>query len=189
MQTNFAYSQDVAFPYMMDPRHEVDTAFVVFESDFRFYERDDIPPSRWLPLCFQKPKEKIAMPPGSRHYNEQRPDEEAIGRHGGLEQPWKAWDLPPTVRDEIHELIAAFNIANRNGAGHVMWAGYNVDENLESGKVNHVGFGAHCIVYTACGARDLLKEMQLGVPNFQAISSTGISDDAHILVRSLLKVV
>jgi hypothetical protein len=36
---------------MLDTRHCEDTLFLVFESDFRFYQRDDLPTDKWLPLA------------------------------------------------------------------------------------------------------------------------------------------
>ena len=43
---------------MLDPRHCEDTLFLVFESDFRFYERDDLPPEKWLPLAVARRQEQ-----------------------------------------------------------------------------------------------------------------------------------
>ena len=47
---NIVTPQDVAVPYMLDPRHPEDTVFLFFEADFRFYERDCVEPAQWLPL-------------------------------------------------------------------------------------------------------------------------------------------
>ena len=158
------YSEDIAFPYMLDDRHDDDTAFVVFESDFRFYERDDVPAARWLPDCLLRSPDPVQMPPGSARYPEHRPDTDSIGKFGGLIQPVKNIDLAGTVRNEIHELISALNIASRHECGSVMWAGYNVDGNPQSGKVNIIGFCSQCMVYTTQGARDVLDSMQKEKP-------------------------
>ena len=42
--------EEVAVPYMLDPRHPEDTVFLFSEADFRFYKRDCVQPEEWLPL-------------------------------------------------------------------------------------------------------------------------------------------
>ena len=44
----FSPPQDVACPYMLDPRHPSDTFFLVAEADMRFYQRDEVPAAEWL---------------------------------------------------------------------------------------------------------------------------------------------
>ena len=149
---------------MLDERHDDDTVFVVLEGDFRWYERDDIPKSSWLPMAMTEAAGTVELPAGAVKYSELRPDAGDMGKFGGLHQSTNPIDLSGAVRPEIHELVVAFNIAARVGGGHIMWAGYNVDGNPNSGKINKIAYGSQCIVYDKAGARALLEHMQFTKP-------------------------
>jgi len=144
---------------------------VTFEQDFRWYERDCLEPSEWLPLCLDIKQRYVAgsastggsvrppLPQG-RQKLESLADEDEVGRYANIVQSVKPIELAVCVSPELHEFILTFNIAARAKRGLLMWAGYNVSEKKTSGKVDCVAFGSQCIVFSVESARIILQDMQ-----------------------------
>jgi hypothetical protein len=140
--------QDVGFSYMTDPRHLKDTLFICFESDFRFYKADDLPPETWLPLAVAPSEESAPgaqpesgasrpleassasgsrdTPPTLMPAVQLRPDADSLGRWKSittLPRPYKTGYS--VVTDELADLVQLATVASRQGVGDLIWFGHN----------------------------------------------------------------
>ena len=180
-------SQDIGFPFMLDPRFPEDTLFLTFEQDFRWYERDCLPVKEWLPACLCLAKDELEGGPAQEGAagssgSAVREPEMRVGPRPGRFDPEAEFDflrLPmvhkamgsvkPTqlagaVSPELFELVATCNLAKRAGHGEVVWFGYNCSDNPRSGAVERVAFGSQGVAFTKEAARPLLQILQLDTP-------------------------
>ena len=168
--------QDVGFSYMTDPRHLKDTLFICFESDFRFYKADDLPPETWLPLAVAPSEESAPgaqpesgasrpleassasgsrdTPPTLMPAVQLRPDADSLGRWKSittLPRPYKTGYS--VVTDELADLVQLATVASRQGVGDLIWFGHNASqENENIKKKKQISFGSQGVMYTAQAA-------------------------------------
>ena len=147
--------QEVAFPYMLDERHPQDSVFFFFESDFRFWKRDDIGVETWLPLCMGQ---RLQAPAGAASSSSGAAPAQASGgaasswlaagssSAGGAVRPpapepmhsqtnWQfrqttmshkhVGQRPSEVSQELAEMVLTMNLAARSGCGDVVWFSWN----------------------------------------------------------------
>ena len=175
--------QDIGFPYMLDPHHCQDTLFLVFESDFRFYERDDLPTEKWLPLAVaarheHSMREQVAMKE-SEDEGEASMEVDAVG---GARRPPQTWASHPgefagalqsscpndkeyIVQDEIVDLVQLCNVAAREDGGDIVWLGWNgADPSKKARRAHSIKCGANLIAYTPNGARKCLRAIKIASP-------------------------
>ena len=168
---------------MLDPRHCEDTLFLVFESDFRFYERDDLPPEKWLPLAVarrqeQSMREHVALDE-SEEEDEASMEVDAVGeaarapltwanepgRFRGAQQGTRPGAKKYDVQDELVDLVQMCNVAARKDAGDLVWLGWNAaDPGKKPPRKTAPKYGAQLLAYTPNGARECLRAMQTARP-------------------------
>ena len=141
----------VGFSYMTDPRHLKDTLFICFESDFRFYKADGLPPETWLPLAVAPSEESAPgaqpesgasrpleassasgsrdTPPTLMPAVQLRPDADSLGRWKSittLPRPYKTGYS--VVTDELADLVQLATVASRQGVGDLIWFGHTAGQ-------------------------------------------------------------
>ena len=163
---------------MLDHRHADDTAFLFFESDFRFYRADCLTPEEWLPLALgAQDRTEGASPPRSLAPAEDS-DVEMVEEEEPRERRWSA---PPgrfrgafqstrpaargdySVMPEVRDLIETLTIADRCGHGQLVWFGWNAaDPGKKPKRVTAPQYGSHGIIFTKPAALILHTLMQTG---------------------------
>ena len=166
---------------MLDPRLPNDTLFITFEQDFRWYERDCLDLSEWLPMAVtttssqlteQPPGPPAGAPPSLSQEDEHRRGstlklaQQAANRRGSAErvlQGTRPVGISPVAK-EIFELVSACNIAHRHKKGALVWFGYNVAEKKGSSHRDFVGYGSQGVCFTKPSAEALRRSMQQDPP-------------------------
>jgi hypothetical protein len=170
----------------MHPDHPDDTLFVVFESDFRWYQEDDLSPDAWTQLAMTPPDVSATpvstanplQPLGSSstgahrpvasssgpQRSESRPDFENLGEVLGARQSVKPYSDSTSVSAELFELVCAVNIAARQGRGEVVWASWNASQQKTCKKHANLMFGSQLVTYTKAAASRLVMLMQKTKP-------------------------
>ena len=196
-------SQDVGFPFMLDPRFPEDTLFLTFEQDFRWYERDCLPVKEWLPTCLWVSKKEQQEGPeqggkASSSGSAARESVMQVGPQAGRFDPETTFNfmqlpmvhktmgsvkpsqLAGRVSPELFELVTTCNLAKRAGHGNVVWFGYNCSDNPKSGAVERVAFGSQGVAFTKDAVRPLLQILQLDTPQlFDLWLNNHLNKDFH----------
>ena len=129
--------REIGLPYMLHPAHMTDTLFIFCEADFRFYQRDCLLTSKWLPLVARASELHEAQSSGdrSRSPNKMRPrpvspeprDEEAgSSSFGGMTATTRgdpSWESEASP--ELIEMIQSATLAHRHGVGEIVWYGWS----------------------------------------------------------------
>ena len=170
---NIAAPQEVAVPYMLDPRHPEDTVFLFFEADFRFYARGCVQPETWLPLVMGDEHLRLggAARPSSGSavleiQNESREDlnaarsiqghrEKRRYRHTEDHQALREEDrVEERVSQELIDMVLTMNEAHRHDAGQLVWFSWNAGPpgSKKKKRSTHPDHGSFAIwVYAASG--------------------------------------
>ncbi len=167
--------QDVVLPAIADQRLPDDAIVFVAEHDFRFFERDDISPEEWLPMCAAEDPAAVAQDvwdvlPGQVRAHEaalKSQDADALqetrrGRFGHMLAQVRPQPDDP-VSPELADLVAYCNAARKKGRDGLVWLGWNGGDPEATGapkRTTHIKFGSQLIALTPVFARLLLARMR-----------------------------
>ncbi len=152
---------------MCDPRFPDDTLFLYFESDFRFWETDDMDPTEWLPLVVGGAKQWVPKgtgasssanasgsrtPPSAaaasssvypREADKPGKEEKVEEKYSNLKfaKMSKYEKVPGLTRTpvapEVLDMVLTANIASRKRAGDLIWYGWNAADAGQKAKQPH----------------------------------------------------
>ena len=163
-----APEQDVALPWMTDPRWEADTLFLVFEEDFRFEPGHDVEPlpaeeaADALPGADRpaEPAGSAAAKPAARSARTRRP--RAVGVR--YEEPARApRGLFADISQPLSDIARYVTAAHRAGRGNVVWLSWQPRHTGQrAAHPSRILFGSTLLAVAKTGAATLRRAMDAG---------------------------